>query len=258
MSGQFFDHQEGRVDVRFRHEKHDWLRMIVRGYGESTTVTDVDDDFEPTSSQVLKMPRRQLSCRISSVFCPFRSLLAWLEAVAVGAQECAFEWDAEGPFGRLAWSYVHLVLDWHEHDRKQSIRIRADRKQVVRAFYTAFRRFVESGEYDPLRYERLRNGEAMVLAIGHRFTEAELIGQLLMLSRSEAEDRLQGIWALRQIGDTGLETLPWVETAWDGWPTPRRRSYLREIFAMRGLGRDGASVRTLRSELLERWLAAER
>lgn len=243
--------------MRFRHEKHDWLRMRVRAYGESTTITDVNDNFEPASSRVLEMPRRQVSCRISSVFCPFRSLLAWLEAVAVGVQECAFEWEAEGPFGRLAWSHLHLVLDWHEHDREHCIRIRADRKQVVRAFYTAFRRFVESGEYDPLRYERLRNGEAMVLAIGHRFTEDELIGQLLLLSRSEAEDRLQEIWPLQQIGDTGLETLPWVETEWDGWATPQRRSYLREIFDMRGLGRDGAPVRALRSDLLERWLAAE-
>ena len=256
MSGQFFDYQEGRVDVRFRHEKHDWLRMLVRGYGESTTVTDVDDDFEPTSSRVLEMTRRQLSCRISSVFCPFRSLLAWLEAVATGVQECAFEWEAEGPFGRLAWNHLHLVLEWHEDDRKDGMRIRAGRKQVVRAFYSAFRRFVESTEYDPLRYERLRNGEAMVLKIEGRLTEDEFIGQLLILGGTEAEARLQEIWPLGELRDGGVVTRPWLEPKWDRWAIPARRDYLRKIFAMQGLGHWGAPLRSLRSEIVEQWIRA--
>lgn len=257
MSGQMFDYQAGRIDVRFRHEKHDWLRMLVRAYGDTITVTEVDDAFEAVSSRVLKRPQTRVSCRISSVFCPFRSFLAWLEAVAVGVQECAFEWDAEGPFGRLAWSHDHLSLDWHERDREKGLRMHADRKQAVRAFYTAFRRFVQSPEYEPLRYERLRNGEAMVLRGVKEFTEEELIGQLLVLSRRRAEERLQAVWPLQQIVGASSGKLSWVETAWDGWSTARRRAYLREVFDMRGLGRDGAPIRELRSGFLEYWVFKE-
>jgi hypothetical protein len=287
MSGRMFDYQDGRVDVSFRHEKHDWLRMRVRAYGEAQTMTDLSDDFEPTRRRVLAIPKTQISCRISSVFCPFRDLLAWLEAIAAGVQECAFEWDAEGPSGRLALEHSYFRLDWHE-GAKKSIRMRADRRQVVSAFYTAFRRFVESVEYDPLRYERLRIGEEIVLGIEKRFTEDEIIGQLLVLGSAEAEGALQRLRPHAWLGVEGLDPLadarssyravigaleaerqgiaplrplhrypiPYIEAQWDRWDTPRRRARLKDIFNGHGLSCHGAPLRLLRSSIVEGWLGS--
>ena len=257
MSGQLLDHTCGRIDVRFRHTRH-FLQMMMRTRGASTTVEPVDEDMEPAGPAfVIRSPAARFSMRISDVFCPFRSMLAWLEAIAAGVEECAFEIEAEGPVGRLAWQHSHLELTWLAHDRTTGVRLHADPRQVTRSFYTAFRRFVESPEYMPFEYENLRNGEAMVHRAGGVYTEAELVGQLLPVPRPQAEARLQAIWPLRNLGDSDWETRQWIDAGWDRWSVSRRRDYLREIFDMRGHYQSGGPLRTMRSTLIERWLSED-
>lgn len=238
-----------RIEVSFRHERHDWLRMRVRAQGARPVY--VRREGEPSA----KHPRRRkLSLRLSSVFCPFPDLIAWLEAMAAGVQECAFEWDAEGPMGRLEWECPFLSITWRDQGRTYALQIRGERRQVVAAFYQAFRGFMESSAYDPLRYEELRNGDRLVLMLRNELTEDELIGQLLERDAAAAEAKLAAIWP---IGPTALnpEALPWIDPGWRQWDTARRRAYLKEVFALGGPDWFGTNLRALRSEYVERWLA---
>lgn len=239
-----------RVEVSFRHEQYDWLRMRVRARAASPVYVYRED------APRAKHPRRRnLSLRFSSVFCAFPDLIAWLEAMAAGVQECAFEWDAEGPLGRLEWESPFLNITWKEQGYTYALEMRTERKQVVAAFYQAFRGFVESTAYQPLRYEEVRLGDRLVLMLRNRLTEDELTGQLLERSAAAAEAKLAAIWP---IGPTALdpEALPWIDPSWQHWGIARRQRYLKEVFALGAMpGGFGTNLRTLRSERVEKWLA---
>lgn len=240
-----------RIEVRFRHEKHDWLRMRVRARAERPVFVRRE------GATASRHPARQtLSMRVSSGYCPFPGLIAWLEAIASGVQECAFEWEAEGPDGRLEWDRPFLAVRWRQHGETRVLEVRSEAPQLVAAFYAAFRGFVESEAYQPLRYEELRNGEQLALMIGNRFSEAELIGQLLEEDREAAEARLDAIWP---VGPSELNpgALPWIDAGWRVRDTSRRRKYLQEVFDLRGGGRYGTNLRTLRSAKIEQWLERE-
>ena len=59
----------------------------------------------------------------------------------------------------MGWQNNGLMIRWLTGGEKERVlEVFADRKQVVNAFYTAFRRFVGSPEYHPERYEKLRDG----------------------------------------------------------------------------------------------------
>lgn len=227
-----------RIDVSFSHLERDLVRMRVSSRGRVWRETT----------------HREISCWVSSVFCPFASLLAWLEAATTGVESCGFTWDAEGPTGRLELKWNLFTLTWNGR-ATQVLQATVDRRQVVDAFYSAFRRFVESRDYDPSRYERIRTGEAYVLRGGRTFTEEELLKQLLPLDWAGVDARLESIWPtpVPSGGDGGFP--PWGPTGWDQWPEDRRRSYLREWFDELGGGADGGPIRRMRSEMVEKWLA---
>lgn len=225
-----------RIDVTFSHADHDYLAMRVAAHGRVWTETT----------------NREIACWVSSVFCPFSSLIAWLEALTTGVESCGFTWDAEGPTGQLSMRWNVFTLDWA--CGSQVLHATVDRRQVVNAFYGAFRGFVESSRYKPLRYERVRIGEAYVLRGGRTFTEEELIAQLLILDWMAVDARLESIWPTPvPLGsDDGIP--PWAPKEWDAWGPDRRLAYLREWFDQLGDGADGQPIRQMRSSMVEQWL----
>lgn len=230
MSATVFKRHYGRIDVRFRQEKHDWLCMLVRAGSAG-----------------------RVSCGIASSCCPFPSLVAWLEALTTGVPECAFNWEAEGLDGRLAWQRPELQLDWSHYRGTRSLRLQADRKQVVAAFYTAFRRFVESPEYDPFRYESMRLGDEFAHYHPNGLLEGEIMGQLLTLSAADAEAALQELRPMRPLGP-GFPEVSYIKAGWDKWGVPRRRARLKEIFDWGSFAAFGSPLRRLRSPMIEAWL----
>lgn len=301
MTAQFFEHVPGRIHVRFRHEgnEFDFLKMTIRARGASTTVTDVDDRMKPIERVRHVRQPQIIHCPISSVECPFRGIIAWLEAMALGVQECATEWGAEGPDVRLQWRANTLLVERSSDPGSDEqpeapatvLEIRTDRKRVVHAFYTAFRRFVQGDQYDPVRYERLKLGEIIGLSALNGFTVEEVRGILLLLDAATVEFYLRllkferGIhvdedasWVLPDESDLveKLSSLVRPETirkeaqamandydelryyfvpqSWDASDYVSRRAYLQKNFDWQSCSSHGAPIRELRSAIVENYI----
>lgn len=172
MAGTFFDYQPGTIKARFSHDvEFDYISLDLT-VGRDTTITTACDD-QCRLDQPIRHQGDDLtvSVYVSSVFCPFNDFIRFLEAITIEVQECAFEWDPEGPSGRMHWQrrYINdtgfLTISWDSSKRKFSHRVMFYTRQVVGELYRAFRAFVDGPDYDPLRYERLTNGEAFSLVI---------------------------------------------------------------------------------------------
>lgn len=155
MSGVRVAYMPGVLAVSFQHGDFDHVEWLFRWTGWSVVETPLDDR-SLVPAQASRYDDGALECFLSSVFCPFRDLLAWLEAVVCGVQECAFQWDAEGCDGELRWhrrdaETGFLTITWGADRRRP--RLLLEGRQMVQAIYQGFRSFVESAGYEPSRYE---------------------------------------------------------------------------------------------------------
>jgi hypothetical protein len=290
MSGLFFDYRPGRIDARLSHgSEFDTIVLRIRMWGAVVTTTSCDDEFRLGRSVDRVAQRIDCSVHMTSVFCPFADFVRFLEAIAVQVQECAFDWDAEGPDGRMLWRRRFpdqdgfLTVSWKGsyagHKQTFSYRMMLGTRQTVQMLYTAFRRFVESPEYDPIRYERLEIGDAIDLVLADA-TREDFARVIATLDREAAERMLAGalnavdlrtrhqaapderptLAALR--GGMGAnagfdEQTRWIAREWDGWTNDRRRVEVHErIFGSEVNGWYGGNLRQLRSSIIERWLAS--
>lgn len=167
MSGTFFDYMHGRIDARFSHaQDNDCIVLRIRMYGAVVKTTDCDNQFRLGRSVNHAAPCLRFTVYMTSVWCPFKDFIRFIEAISIQVKECGFEWDPEGPDGKMEWrrGYVNdtgfLTVSWHSRRQKFSHVMTLNTRQAVRMLYTAFRRFVESPEYDPIRYEKMTTGEA--------------------------------------------------------------------------------------------------
>jgi hypothetical protein len=145
-----------RLDVSFSHANLDWIKVTLVATGGGAKVTVYDDNDEVIESTFEEDAPSEATFFFSSVFCPFESFMAWLEAGTTLVESCAFTFDAEGPIGRLEFSSCDLMLIYpmkFEPEEEPAFKCTVDRMQAVGAFYSAFRRFVMSDEYEPRRYE---------------------------------------------------------------------------------------------------------
>lgn len=251
----------------------------------------------PSSSKRYDGPWEDASCEhvdflvyFSSVFCAFGAFVKFLEAIAIGVEECSFGWDPEGPDASFSWRRVShdgtgfLSVIWRS---KTSFRyvVRIDGKRAVRALYGAFREFVESESYDPIRYERMSMGETLShllekvdferLPVELAKLDAASANALLDIANGWAHQRsikgpkrtyplslffeeLSEKASSGKESQEGFSTPEWIPANWDEWPPERR---LQEIGAIMESGDDawrGANLREMRSTLLEAWLKDER
>jgi hypothetical protein len=98
MSGTVIDYQPGRIDARFHHGgDFDYIVLRVRMSDAAVTTAPCDDEFRVGKPFARVAPRIDSSVYMTSVFCRFADFIRFLEAIAIQVQECAFEWDADGP-----------------------------------------------------------------------------------------------------------------------------------------------------------------
>ena len=296
MTLESHPHTNAGLRARFRHEKFDWL-VLRLGWFSNRQV--------PPEAQLLSCRRnrretlsrlREVTMTARSTFCPFKDLLVWLEAIALGCQECAFSWNCEGAEGRLSLKRANwiggaaiLTIEWTGRQKAPEFqyKIYCEPEQIVRVIYQALRGFVTSPEYRPLDYEQLRVGDRLSLRSG--FTEPELIGQLLQMDVSAGEVYLQkiqphGMMFVDGFDDDGLRfgaalaalasdengTVPlrpltlhrfgYLHPLWSRWDIRRKRTYLTTLFShvIEAEGWFGTNLRALRSEIAEKYLGWSR
>ncbi len=288
MAGLFFDYFDGFLRVEFRMGSFDCIYMELSLHGDAVATTPCDDQFEKGAPSIRLQDDMTIHMRMSSVWCPFPSLIHWLEAIVVDVQECAFRWDAEGPDGELRWYRAgksgRLKASWWTRDTIER-EVRLNKIQLVRAFYESFRSFVDSDRFDPLSYESLSVGECIALVQDD--VSLDVAAALAARCRTEAWELLMAMVDLAADGDRGFpRRAPWSEfvakgkgkadqwleefgaeqfesqishylpVAWDGWDVERREKEVRDVlfvsdFMYVGFG---SRLRELRSPLVEGWL----
>lgn len=147
-----FDHEPGLLDVRYTQGKFDWLHLHLRMVPGATRISHLDDAFVTVREEVIAPPPVEVECRIAGVFCPFRSMIAWLEAIVIGVQECAWEIDGEGPWHRLSMRHGTLTVTGSGLPEEGET-VNGSKRQFVEAFYRGFRDFVSSPDYRAQPYE---------------------------------------------------------------------------------------------------------
>ncbi len=121
------------VIVRFTRCEYGWIYFTV-----------ITDEYE-------------VDIRASEVYDPFPDLIAWLEAIAVGVKECAFDMEEEGPEKRFEFrkiSYDKFRLYITDNYEKTLLETFVDRKQLVSAFYNGIKTYASFPDYQ----EKNRNG----------------------------------------------------------------------------------------------------
>lgn len=226
-----------------------------------------------------------LKINLSHVFEPLPSLLAWLEAIAVGVDECSFEIDEEGTMVmfrassrgggnirvRIEPSYEFKPFDFNLPAR-----------QFVGTIYQAFIDFSRSSEYKPQQWEMFTLADSVIERSG--LTCQQWVNSLLSVNKRELQ---KTIWRMdRQVyvdmdneldreGSryatdeevlelTGKPPVPgkllhfWPLDEWDGLHgDDARRQLLQDLLKERVGSWSGVPWRHMRSKLLDSWLAAE-
>lgn len=234
------------------------------------------------------LPCEHLECSVhfSSVFCPFGDFVKFLEAIAIGVEECSFSWDPEGPDASFSWQRAShdgtgfLSVVWRSRNSFRYV-VRIDGKLAVRALYGAFREFVESDAYDPVRYERMCFGEKAALTLeeedfGRLPSELEKLDAkrasalLNAVTRGYDDREIRGpkrrYRLARFLGELGQEEFPEsaepegftmgfrLPSEWNTWPRERRFEEIQAIMGCEVGSWYGANLRQMRSSQLEDWL----
>lgn len=269
-----------KLKARFSHAADfDYICLRLALEGAAVHATPYDEEC-----QGLRFTKvRKLSVYMSSVWCPFRNYIRFLEAIAIQVQECSFSWDAEGPDGGMKWERRGfddtgiLTISWVDRHRTFKYRMVLETRQALRMLYTAFRRFVESPEYDPLRYEELDEKEAIALVIDSNDFDA-LVEIIINIDADRAERFIHGItstisgrsvegpnqqYSLKyflalaeSIEIPYIDEDRWIDPGnWSIWSQEQRKSEVHDMFERGPCGWFGDNLRELRSPLIEEWLS---
>lgn len=283
MSGLIFHYLPGFLRVDF-HQHGDDIHLDLRFSGDIQVTTPCDDQFKKDKPSIEHRDDVVLLCHMSPTMgCPFPDFIAWLEAIVCGVQECAFDWDAEGPEGRLHWrrrdrATGFVTAIWHDTREPTEHRIMLETRQAVAGFYGGFRQFIESPAYDPLPYEDLPVGELAALVLDGASPD-DLAQQLSAHSRADAKKLLEAVLDFaysRRLDASAAKCRPladfvaladnlpapeddpmqWFTAEWDSWVPQQRRQYVvADVFTSRLCFAFGSKLRSLRSSLVEDWLA---
>ena len=90
---------------------------------------------------------------------PFEAMIEWLEAIVKGARAASWVIADEGATNVLTFVPENFLGDSDDYllinriGRKECLRLKWPRTELVREFYQAFRAMVESADYDPAEWE---------------------------------------------------------------------------------------------------------
>jgi hypothetical protein len=277
------------IEAAFSHaDQFDFINLRLAFDGLAFSSSPITSDWYDGPWDDRPCEHADFLVYFSSVFCAFDDLVKFLEAIALGVEQCSFHWDAEGPGGSFAWQQASqggagfLSVTWLS---KPSFRyvVRIDGKSAVRCLYGAFREFVESDSYDPVRYERMPIGEIISLVLAEDDLdrlpaelakldaaaeallgivdggpgERTLLGPKQRYALNDCLGHVEGDLARRkELGDTILQW-KWITAEWDNWPIERRLEDIEAIMGWESGSWHGANLRAMKSDILEAWLRTD-
>jgi hypothetical protein len=228
--------------------------------------------------------------RASEVFDPFPDLLAWLEAIAVGVQECAFELDEEGGGKRFQFrciTYGGFVFSMSDvPDVHVLLTGKVNPRQLVSAFYHGLREFAHSAKYKRAEWEIETLGERLASSFDPPMRQDDLLGYLMVMgaeemkelffkaapsyevSFPEAKDKREEIslfvdYAVDRDNTETTKGMVRTPQHWcfpDGFdflPERDRAEYIIQCLKEQVSSFDGTRLGDMQSAIIENWLAKE-
>lgn len=136
----------------------------------------------------LKLGHQTFETNFSDVFDPTYRFKHWLEAIAIGVEQCSFTFDPEG--NEIRFTFDQVTYDRAEYrvthpwsDGELLLNGNVDRRQLVGAFYNGFLTYDASPEFD--RYQWEAEPTWHVLSVKTGIDLEGLINKLLPYDRSE-------------------------------------------------------------------------
>jgi len=243
-------------------------------------------------SMLLTYGENSLTVRLSHIYDPLPDMLAWLEAIVIGVEECGFCVDEEGAFVNFSahkqlraddQSRVYTVLNVAPQYDVQPLQAIMPTTDLVAVFYRAFREFADSSEYVRTQWEYLTLEQVMYEQFG--MTASAWIDSVISL---ESRQLQMALWRLDPqilvnpencLDDIGTEAelmeLTGKTIGEAGglpcyWPLPQdiwgqytnkdeqaQRKFLEEYLPEQIGSWSGTPWRKMRSSLIENWLDAE-
>lgn len=162
-----FDNADGGTDGGTTGHEIDFDSAALRDSEPSPLGAEITACSAGWIDLEIKAGARAVALSLSAVFDPLAKLLAWLEALALGVQECGVDLDEEGcertlrarqnDLHRRASTIAALDLVVREGGLDQSgallLSARVERQVLVSALYRCLRDFAASPRYDPMQWE---------------------------------------------------------------------------------------------------------
>lgn len=128
---------------------------------------------------------------------PLPQMLAWLEAIVIGVQQCDFRVDEEGRYTSFSakrevhpkenWR-AYTILNVEQENAPLPLRVTLPTFELVGVFYRAFREFAESPEYVKKNWERITLADVVNEQLG--MSEAAWIDSVISFEPRELQKAL--------------------------------------------------------------------
>lgn len=138
----------------------------------------------------VRLGRQTVTLRASDIYDPFPDLISWLEAIAVGVQCCAFQFDEEGDdkkleLSKISWDRYDLTISQPYDPPYILLSGSVNPVQLVDEFYGKLKLFGQSPDYRKDQWETETLGERMAQFADGTGPGFDLKEGLLTLDRQE-------------------------------------------------------------------------
>lgn len=237
---------------------------------------------------ILGTPSCEVSIRMSDCFDPIPNFIRWMEALLTDVMHCGFGIEEEGPekyfFATTQWNgrYQLTISESDSKDAKVYLKDTIHRRQLIETIYRGLQAFGQSPEYveDEWAYKTvaecigkltgkctpsicdflLRHDREMQELFFHAVLPTQYFGQIPV--QVEALDSLEAMLDFARIpGNPVVEEsrkrLEELRASTIARPKSDRE-FVMSFLNLRCNGRDGTPLDTLRSDVIEHYLASDR
>jgi len=235
---------------------------------------------------VLSTPTSKVNIRLSTCFDPIPNFICWMEALQTDVMHCGFGIEEEGPekyfFARTHWNgrYQLTISEGDFEGAEEYLKVVVHRRQMIETIYRGFQDFGASPDYIPRMWGIQTLGECIAEQTGatlkgvvdfleqldddslYRFFHAVL--PTMYCGIPEEVKCLPGLpemlaFALLPGNPLVAESINHYAKGWKmTLPVERRREDIVECLNAQASPYDGTPLDTLRSEVLEQYLASDR
>lgn len=210
----------------------------------------------------LSLGDESVETNFSDVYDPMFRLKHWLEAIAVGVEQCSFSYDPEG--NDIRFNFRQVTYDRNEFSVAYSYSTKddeplligdVDRRQLVECFYRGFLDLDASRDFDRYQWEPEPYWHLIQTETGLDINS--IIDEVIQLERLEVvllDHRL----SIERDNDFAPAPFYWdFPVGYDELPKDEKRTLLRKRLEMgSNQGQSGTKLAEIRSDLVESFLSA--